>query len=864
LTVDIVKYQKRWYVLIEVFWFYWFEEQKRGGIAVFQQNMVLKRAGSAVMAGAIMLAAFSDCRSIKSDDEFCNQLITVLPKRDDTPLVNPGKGWIVYCDGTWDFSKVEEKTWEFATLGYCRFSWSAIEVADGVYDWTKIDSALDQCRKAGKTFAFGIMTSNPTSTVDYHTPKFILDREDVNSLTLLVPNSAYPDDTVPGGYKLFTKHEVNYKDPGEGFFIKLKQFVRALRERYGNEPDIEYIDIRSFGSWGENTHAWLFGSDEEGYDQGICDQSRHDQGVDPDVMKKCWQIYIDEFKGTGIQLMTAWGYGCNYCTNFTLKEPFYWAAEQGVGVRRDGFSGKNGCVSAEVLWSVNKAPSALEMPGGYQGVRKNYNFSAEDLIESPEYNRASYYPIGAYGNDGNNMVKELGEAMKAITNRIGYYFVLRETTVSSSLGIGKPGVIRMDWYNYGVAKLFLKSRVELALLDEQNNVVDRCTLEGVDPSSFVSELDILTKDKANRISSTFTFNKAESGKDYKLAIGVFTERGYENPDISIGNERLPNNWVVLVDMTKEKEYKKKELLSGGGTKVTASSWQKGCVAKSALMQVNGYWTAKADDKQPWLLIDLGKTVPVSEVRLAFGNQIAKKIRIDVSKFKFMGFITVFETESNENSCLSCVFETTTARYIKISFLECMRQKISCAAFVPEVGENLIRNGDFSDGLEDWRAQSQDVVADTDVAGEKGGSVYLPKVGSDINQTLTSTFELTGPGTYRLTFLAYSEYFTTTLRALLKTKGSKDNQEGVEWWAPTKTSELIFDIKPGGWIEYACEITADYDGFVEMAALVFKLDVGDGVWIDSVKLEKISEISGERSERAIPNEGPVAVWDCEVY
>lgn len=817
--------------------------------------MFLKKQRFCVLAAVsalILVSTFGGCRSTGNDS--ATLMLTVTPEVDNSPLINPGKGWIVYDAGDGNFMEVSDRCWELATVGYSRFNWSDIETADGVYDWSIVDFALNQCKNAGKTFAFGVMACDPTSVKDYCTPQFILEMDDVNALTLPVPNYNYP--LPEGGYEIMVKHVVNFSNPGEGYYRKATQLAQAIRERYGDDPAIEYIDIRNFGSWGENSHGWLYGDGEDGYDKGICDNSRHDQGINYDVVKRCWQIYIDAFADTDVQLMTAWGWGCNGCGNFTAKELFAWAVEQGVGIRRDGYSTWDDCKGAEVLWSVNKAASALEMPGGYLNQAKNKGFTAEDLLASPDYNRASYYPIGANGKDSTYMVNALSDAMWKITNRIGYHFVLGKTSFSASMGLGEDGVICMDWINDGVAKLFLPSHVELALLDDNNQVVDRCTLENVDPTSFVSEMDLVTEDKANRVVSSFRFKNADPKGRYKLAVGVFTDRAKsETPDILLGNGgKTENNWYVLSDNTVQ------EKVVSLNASVSASSSLDGHDAEQAFLQTNGYWTAAETDETPWLLMDLGKATSFTTLQLTFGRQMSTAFTVAVSDQADGSYKTVY-TAQNDRASITCTFPQQKARYIKITFTENKQQPTVCSAFVPEIGSELIENGGFEQEMLLWNGTRQESAADPVAAG--GKTAYLNGYGAELKQNLIQNFELTGPGQYRLTFRAYTEENEAVIRATLNVKGSKDDQTNVQWWAPTSRDEQDADLTAGEWKTYSLDLTADYKGLTDMAALSLYLANGTAAYIDDVTLVKTSGICGERSDRYIPEEGKVTVWALSV-
>ncbi|MBP5754955.1 MAG: DUF4832 domain-containing protein, partial [Clostridia bacterium] len=351
------------------------------------------------------------------------------------------------------------------------------------------------------------------------TPKFICDREDVNVMEM--------DVNWNGTGEHITLHVVDYRDPGEGYYIKTAQLANALAERYGNDPRIAYIDIRSFGSWGENSYSQL--------------EIAHDNDINTEVMLKCWQPYIDAFKNCKTKLVTAWGFGCLGCSIYSDKEAFLYAADQGVGVRRDGYGIVPPCSGDELLWSVNKALTVLEMPGGYIAQK---GIDSEWLKQTLDENRACYVPIGAY-TDSMDMMNDLGEAMLEVTNSIGYHFVLEDATFSSNLGIGEDGMIQMRWTNDGNAKLFDKATFKLALLDEKDRVVAECTLDGVDPTEWICKRDLYFENETNHEESAFRFD-VEPGT-YKLAFGIFSGLT-GTPDIKVGNQGITKKgWYVIYD-----------------------------------------------------------------------------------------------------------------------------------------------------------------------------------------------------------------------------------------------------------------------------------------------------------------------------
>ena len=78
---------------------------------------------------------------------------TVQPWRDNTLLVNPGKGYVEYYGPS-------AATAPVIGAGYGRPNWSEVEPAEGQYDWAAVDSAISAYAAYGRKYAFGIISVN--------------------------------------------------------------------------------------------------------------------------------------------------------------------------------------------------------------------------------------------------------------------------------------------------------------------------------------------------------------------------------------------------------------------------------------------------------------------------------------------------------------------------------------------------------------------------------------------------------------------------------------------------------------------------------------------------------------------------------
>ena len=163
---------------------------------------------------------------------------------DKTVLKNPHKGWYWhYIDNGYgrinyrqgiepgDYMK------DFPGLNhlYLRFDWGDIETEEDVLDWSYIDAIMDEWGSQGYRFSFRICTyegaAHPDS-IKYATPKWVYDA-----------GAEYIE--LDGG-----RIEPVYSDPI--YLEKLEKFMSKYGEKFNNDDRVEFIDVGSFGTWGEN------------------------------------------------------------------------------------------------------------------------------------------------------------------------------------------------------------------------------------------------------------------------------------------------------------------------------------------------------------------------------------------------------------------------------------------------------------------------------------------------------------------------------------------------------------------------------------------------------------------------------------
>ena len=173
------------------------------------------------------------------------------PYESEEVLLNPGKGFVLR-------DSLDNSCDNVISTVYFRFGWNDIEPEEGNYNWSIIDNKLNNCIKRGKKFAFGVMNSCISSREKYVTPKWVFDA-----------GAKYTtcENSIDGGEQIIPVWTDDI------YLQKLYDFIDALANRYDGNENIAFIDIRSYGSYGEQ-HLYKLGGQE----------------ISPDELKK---LYIE-------------------------------------------------------------------------------------------------------------------------------------------------------------------------------------------------------------------------------------------------------------------------------------------------------------------------------------------------------------------------------------------------------------------------------------------------------------------------------------------------------------------------------------------------------------------------------------------
>lgn len=466
---------------------------------------LLARLCSLCLVFAIIMS--SSCVSADSDN---GAYITInIPENTEMITKNPGKGWVRYGDKNTEEDPVtSQKALEYSSVAYARWAWYQIEPNEGEYNWKIIDDVIAYWDKYDIKLAFGIMNLDSSNRERFITPQWVFDAGAKYQEANVNPPSGSP----------FVQVVPDWND--EVFKTKLKNFVNAMAARYDNDPRVAWVEIRSFGNYGE----WHMGR----YD-GMTMPSRECQ---TDLA----QIYVDAFKNKKLFICAGALREENVGTDYILNN--------NIDVRADG---AYLLMDASVPGIADRVSTCSELINPYNGFVKNYGFNEYEYINFFTKFKQSYMDLGEWGVSTEAFIRDKDSLIRRLTNKMGYHFVLQNVSVPKSVSNDSFNV-NFNWVNKGITFLHEKCNIAVAVLDKKDNVVKKYWSSAVPTDNWAPDTPVNDSIQINL--------NGLSGNEYKIAVGLFTDVNNENPDYKIGNfGRTENGWYpVATALKQDSEY----------------------------------------------------------------------------------------------------------------------------------------------------------------------------------------------------------------------------------------------------------------------------------------------------------------------
>lgn len=364
--------------------------------------------------------------------------VTVQPQDNGQALVNPQMGWKLnfYSNLLPNYGSklaLSDTLDDFPGLSciYLRLPWCYIEPEEGVFDWSVVDAPAQRWIDKGLQVAFRFTVSE--SWMRYATPAW------VEKAGAKGHNFTYGKGAIDNG----VFWEPIYDDPV--FLEKYERFLEAAAARYDGNPHVAFIDVGSFGVWGE---GHTFASTKIMYPA--------------EVVKKHIDLYAKHFKAT---LLAA-----NDDFAFQGEETIQYALEKGMTLRDDSIlvqpppNSYFHAQMAQAFWP--KTPVILEHEH-YQPSIDRGAWNRDIFMRAIEEYHASYICIHWFPREFLEKEKEL---IDRVNRRLGYRLQLREFGYPSRVALNERITFKSRWVNAGVAPCYPGGFIAVTLKDAQGGI----------------------------------------------------------------------------------------------------------------------------------------------------------------------------------------------------------------------------------------------------------------------------------------------------------------------------------------------------------------------------------------------------------
>jgi hypothetical protein len=373
------------------------------------------------------------------------------------PLSNPHKGFTVPTGGAWTFvpefeygpyGSLNNKAWNLVSYGSGYQQWNKLNPVKGVYDWSELEKLLNALAEHNMTYALRVLP---------YTPSFI--KSD------FPPEEEY-DWTPPFVYEMGAKKmQINLRGTDfrayapiwdDTIYIRAaKEFAKALAEKYDGDPRIEYIDVRTFGEWGEWHTSHILGSEMPA----------------DSVLFDMLDYYASVFKKTQLVLPSN-GFG----------EVYTHALKLGITKRDDGFIGIPGRPDTLLRAYEANLPTIAENIAGYRTMLDyddlipggSQKWTAERWVDAITTAHLTYYVLDQDNDCGYHFYNDNKALADSMSKVIGYNFRISNAeflTITDSKST--TNTLNITVKNTGVAPCFFDIYMVAEFVDSSGNALEQ-------------------------------------------------------------------------------------------------------------------------------------------------------------------------------------------------------------------------------------------------------------------------------------------------------------------------------------------------------------------------------------------------------
>lgn len=368
--------------------------------------------------------------------------VVVQPKDTGEALINPAMGWQIHHYDN-DIQKYTVNLEPSDTLDdfpgfscvYIRLAWSFLEPEEGKFNWSIVDTPMQRWVAKGKQVAFRFSCSESSPNQPYATPEWV--RKAGAKGHFVSRKGVDPEGKI---------WEPDYDDPI--FLEKLDHFLAVAAARYDGNPNVAFIDVGSFGVWGEG-HTGA---------TSRLPYSSKTVRTHIDLHKKHFKKTLlaanDDFSNQGRGL-----------------ETLVYARQHGLTLRDDSILVQGGAQAyhhayvAPMFWP--EVPVVLE--GEHYGGSASRGAWADGgrFMDAVEEYHASYATVHWYPRE---FLAKNAELVRKVNLRLGYRIQLLEASWPETVKRSEGLVMGYRWRNAGVAPCYPGGHPAITLKDAKGGI----------------------------------------------------------------------------------------------------------------------------------------------------------------------------------------------------------------------------------------------------------------------------------------------------------------------------------------------------------------------------------------------------------
>ncbi len=349
-----------------------------------------------------------------------SEILTVHPAITDDLLPNPFKGFVTRVADFFEDPVIPQ------SLVYAEMTWRELEPVRGLYNWAALEDGWAQHLKMGRRIGFSVRLADPKNAPVADIPEWLSEAGVALRPCLIQGVSGHAPDW--DDELLLQEHD---------------RLVTALGERYNHDPRIAWVDVASYGLWGQ----WqMFGNDQ--------------LVAQPSSRLRLLFAYLRAFPDKQLAIPYSDDLATRYFTDYGggLRNGFLGSSRENAWYMESLARVKDGLNDQVFRRAVITGEFAIPTAALIESLTTRFD-------ENLAFVRETHWSwMGPSGGSLVNPPPALRRQAEALYQTLGYRFAITELSHPGSVLSGQPIRMKAKVVNLGAAPFYYPWPVHLSLI----------------------------------------------------------------------------------------------------------------------------------------------------------------------------------------------------------------------------------------------------------------------------------------------------------------------------------------------------------------------------------------------------------------